>query len=138
MLKVLTMAAAAAAMAGGALAADVTGTWLTPTDGGQVKIAPCGASVCGRIVAGKQIRADPAVRDENNKDATLRSRPLKGLLMLQGFEGAGGEWSGGTIYNPEDGNTYKASLKLTGPDTLRVKGCVVAPLCKTQVWKRVK
>lgn len=138
MLRLLTIAAAASAMATGALAAEVTGTWLTPTDGGQVKIDTCGASVCGRIVTGGEIRANPAVKDARNKDESLRGRPLKGLLMLQGFKGGGESWTGGTIYNPDDGATYKATLKLTGPDTLQVKGCVVAPLCKTQVWKRVK
>jgi uncharacterized protein (DUF2147 family) len=138
MLKTLTIAAALAAVAGSAWAADVTGTWLTPTDGGQVQIAPCGASVCGRLVTGARIRAEPGVKDARNKDAALRSRPLKGLLLLQGFTGSGGAWSGGTIYNPDDGNIYKASLKLVDADTLQVKGCVVAPLCKTQTWKRVK
>lgn len=138
MLKTLTIAAAFAAVAGSALAADVTGTWLTATDGGQVQIAPCGASVCGRLLTGARIKSEPGVKDENNKDAALRSRPLKGLLLLQGFTGAGGAWNGGTIYNPDDGNIYKASLKLLDADTLQVKGCVVAPLCKNQTWKRVK
>lgn len=137
MLKVLTIAALASAIATGALAADVTGTWLTPTDGGQVQITPCGASVCGRLMTGAQIKANPGVKDEKNKNTALRARTLKGLMLLEGFKGSGGAWSGGTIYNPDDGNTYKATLKLTGPDTLQVKGCVVAPLCKTQVWKRV-
>lgn len=138
MLKTLTIAAAFAAVAGTACAAEVTGTWLTPTDGGQVQIAPCGASVCGHLLTGARIKANPALTDEKNKNAALRSRPLKGLLLLQGFKGAGGAWTGGTIYNPDDGNIYKASLKLLTPDTLQVKGCVVAPLCKNQTWKRVK
>jgi len=138
MLKILMAAAAAWAVAGSALAADVTGTWLTPSDSGQVRIEPCGASVCGTLLTGARIKANPALTDAKNKNTALRSRTLKGLPMLQGFKGAGGAWSGGTIYNPEDGNTYKATLRLTSPDTLQVKGCVVTPLCKTQVWKRLK
>ena len=138
MLKMLTVAAAAWAMASGACAAEVTGLWLTPTDGGQVQITACGASVCGHLVTGARIKADPSLKDAKNKNPALRSRTLKGLPLIQGFKGAGGSWSGGTIYNPDDGNIYKASLKLIDPDTLQVKGCVVAPLCKTQIWKRVK
>ena len=44
----------------------------------------------------------------------------------------------GTLYNPKDGKTYSGSLKLTGPDSLMVSGCVMSVFCKRQTWKRVK
>ena len=43
----------------------------------------------------------------------------------------------GRIYNPENGRTYRASLKLRSPDILEVKGCLLI-VCDTQVWRRVE
>ncbi|TCT00622.1 DUF2147 domain-containing protein [Aquabacter spiritensis] len=138
MRSALIAVATLAFLSAPALAADVTGTWLTPTDNGIVEIAPCGASVCGRLVSSDDIKANPALTDSRNSDASQRSRPLKGLLMLQGFTGSGGAWSGGKIYNPDDGKTYSATLTLEGDNTLKVRGCVVVPFCETQTWTRSK
>ncbi|MEW6256369.1 MAG: DUF2147 domain-containing protein [Pseudomonadota bacterium] len=124
--------------AGPALAADVTGTWMTPTDEGIVEIKACGSSVCGTLVSSDDIKKNPALTDSKNADAAQRNRPLKGLLMLSGFTGAGGSWSGGKIYNPDDGKTYTATLTLKGDNTLEVRGCVFVPLCQTQTWTRAK
>ncbi len=44
----------------------------------------------------------------------------------------------GVSYNPNDGKTYSGSLKLTGPDSLEVSGCVMSVFCKRQTWTRVK
>ncbi|MGU3493659.1 DUF2147 domain-containing protein [Xanthobacteraceae bacterium A53D] len=121
-----------------AAAADVTGLWATPDHGGQVEIAKCGASVCGRIVTSADIQADPGLKDARNTDASKRDRPLKGLQILGGFSGGPNEWTGGQIYNAEDGKTYSATLTLDGDSKLKVRGCVVVPLCQTQTWTRVR
>ena len=44
-------------------------------------------------------------------------------------------WSG-SIYNADDGHTYQASMKVQGPRTARVQGCVLGILCKNQIWTR--
>lgn len=119
-----------------AAAADVLGTWLTPSRNGLVEIYKCGTSVCGRLVSSDGLKADPALKDVNNADPALRGRALKGLVILQGFKGSGGSWSNGEIYNAEDGKTYSATLTLEADDTLKVRGCVFVPLCKTQTWTR--
>ena len=61
------------------------------------------------------LRANPDLRDINNKDAAKRSRAIKGLQILGGFTRDDGKWSGGTIYNPDDGGTYKATITTAGP-----------------------
>ena len=125
------------ALAGVASAADVTGLWRVP-DGGQVQIMRCGESVCGHAMASPQLTADPASLDVKNKNPALRSRPLKGLLVMQGFQAAGEGWVGGALYDPRSGLTYKGSLDPAGPDRLKVTGCVLVPLCVTQTWVRAK
>jgi uncharacterized protein (DUF2147 family) len=130
---VLTLAIATPAMA-----ADITGRWRTPGQGGEVEIYKCGAALCGRLNSSAHLVKEPGALDARNKDAALRDRKLKGLTLLTGFTGGPTEWKGGKLYNPEDGNTYSGTITATDANTLKLKGCVVAPLCKTQVWTRIK
>ena len=134
----LALAASLATLASPALAADPTGLWQTPTNGGQVRIARCGPALCGTLVTSDHIRREPTARDENNKDTAQRSRTLRGLPMLTGFTGGPTEWRGGSVYNPADGGTYRGTITMTGDNALRLRGCIVAPLCKTQTWTRIQ
>ena len=134
----LALAASLAALASPALAADPTGLWQTPTNGGQVRIARCGQALCGTLVTSNHIRTDANVRDTQNRDTALRSRTLRNLPMLTGFTGGPTEWRNGSVYNPADGRTYRGTITMTGDNALRLRGCIVAPLCKTQTWTRVQ
>ncbi|MEJ2459597.1 MAG: DUF2147 domain-containing protein [Novosphingobium sp.] len=140
-LKRVAMAfVATAAIASPAFAVSpdtVLGKWQTPTRHGVVEIARCDKSICGRLLNSDGIRADADLRDVNNKDEAKRNRKVKGLAMLGGFTRHDSKWSGGWVYNAEDGGTYKATITPTGPDSLKLKGCIVWPLCKTQTWTRL-
>ncbi len=128
-----------ASLLGAAPSADsVIGQWRTETRNGIVDIQRCGSSICGHLVTSDGIRANPTLQDVNNKDAKLRGRALKGVAMLQGFSWSGGVWDGGTIYNAEDGKTYKARITPVDADHLALRGCIFVPLCKTQNWTRVR
>ena len=129
---------AASALAAPALAGDPTGLWQTPTNGGQVRIEQCGNALCGTLVTSAAIRANPGQLDVKNKDEAQRGRTLRGLRILSGFTGGPTEWRGGSVYNPEDGGTYRGTITMTNDNTLRLRGCIVAPLCKTQTWTRVQ
>ncbi|MEG3180617.1 DUF2147 domain-containing protein [Sphingomonas sp. LT1P40] len=118
--------------------ASAVGVWKAPTNEAVIEIKRCGASLCGRVVTSAQLRRNPDLKDARNANAALRGRPIKGLLMMSGFMADGAVWSGGTIYNAEDGKTYQARLTPVGPDVLKVRGCVFVPLCKTQIWRRVR
>lgn len=138
-LAILPAAALAiAALASPALAGDPTGLWQTPTNGGQVRISRCGQALCGALVNSDHIRANANARDEHNRDVGQRNRPLRGLQMLSGFTGGPTEWRGGSVYNPADGGTYRGTITMTNDNTLRLRGCIVAPLCKTQTWTRIQ
>lgn len=116
---------------------SVLGTWRTPSKHGVVEIDRCGTSICGRLVESDNIRKNPDLRDVNNKDEARQGRRLKGLQILGGFSREPGKWVGGTIYNPEDGGTYKATITPADAGTLKLKGCMIWPLCKTQTWTRI-
>ena len=57
---------------------------------------------------------------------------------LYDFTGGPTKWTGGKVYNPDDGGTYSGTIELLSDNQLKLKGCIVAPFCKTQVWNRVK
>jgi uncharacterized protein (DUF2147 family) len=114
------------------------GRWRTETRNGIIDIVRCGASICGTLIGSDGLTANPALTDSKNKDATLRNRQLRGITMLSGFTRDGAAWSDGSVYNPDDGGTYRGKLTPTDADHLAVRGCIVWPLCKTQTWTRVR
>lgn len=140
-MKPTLIAAAAvlvAAMASPALAGDPTGLWQTETNGGQVRIERCGQALCGTLVTSAAIRANPDQRDIHNSDEGQRGRTLRGLRLLWGFTGGPTEWTGGSVYKPDNGKTYRGTLTMVNDNSLRLRGCVVRPLCATQTWTRVR
>ena len=126
--------------AGAAPAGDIATTWLTHDGQGVVEIAPCGAKLCGRIVWLKTPADDKgtALTDQNNPSQKLRKRPICGLAVLSGLSpDKSGGWDGGKIYDPEEGDSYDAALKLAGPDKLTVTGYLgVKALGQSFTWKR--
>ncbi len=74
--------------------------------------------------------------DRNNPDRTLRSRPLVGVVIVQGLlETAPGVWTGGAVYNPDDGRTYSGEIHFRN-GALELRGCALAVFCQTQTWHR--
>lgn len=66
---------------------------------------------------------DPRLTDERNRDPALRGRKLAGIEHIRGFiRDSDGRWSGGTLYNPEDGKTYQAQLWLDDDERLIIQG----------------
>ena len=117
-------------------ASTLVGDWKTPEKNGVVRIYECGAALCGKVVAGDDLTAHPDATDVKNKDASLRSRPMKGLVIFSGLTGGPKEYKGALLYNPADGGAYHGAITMVDDNTLKLTGCVVFPFCQTQVWHR--
>lgn len=129
----------AAAAAGQASDRALIGRWHTEREGGVVEIHRCGPALCGRVVDGARLRANPDQRDVRNPDAAQRGRKVLGARVLSAFSGGPGKWKGGPLYDPETGNRAgSGTLTLVNPDTLKVQGCIASFLCKTQTWRRAR
>lgn len=150
MLRRLGFAAAALVLSAGAAMAQATtsaaspvGLWQTEGGKSHVRIYPCGAQLCGQIVwlrepLGKD--GQPKL-DTKNPEAAKRTQKIVGLQMLWNFvkSSSPNEWESGRIYNPEDGETYKSTMKLRPDGKLEVRGYVgISLLGKSQYWERAR
>jgi len=117
------------------------GDWMTQGCASRVRVHPCKTApdaLCGTIawLWEPVDRSGQPIRDANNGDAGLRERPLEGLEILTGLrKSEAGRWTGGSIYNPEDGRHYAANLRLRNAEVLELEGCVLF-ICKQQIWRR--
>ena len=133
-LWVVVLAAPACASA----ATGIYGMGATQKNNGRVLIEPCGAAVCGRVVDGNQLRANPDQADVHNPDPARRARHVKGLVILEGYTGGPREWRGGRVYDPQTGDeAHSSTLTLVSPDTLKVEGCRFI-FCRSETWTRAE
>jgi len=114
------------------------GIWLTQAGDAKVRVSKCGGGICGVIVWLKE-PIDPATGkpaiDDKNPNPALAKRPMIGLPLFSGMRPAGPSKWAGQIYNADDGKSYASSITVSGPNTLRVEGCV-GPLCGGETWSR--
>ena len=112
----------------------IFGDWKTP-DGSVVRTFPCQGSLCIKIIS--VTPTAPGTLDSNNPDAALRRRSLCNLVIGIGFalDGATAA-SGGQLYDPESGKTYRGKIDLTG-DILKLRGYIgLALFGRTETWER--
>jgi uncharacterized protein (DUF2147 family) len=138
-LMVAGLAAVLGAAPAKAQSADPSGTWLTQAGDARVRISKCGGGICGVVVWLRDpidaATGKPQV-DDKNPNPSLARRPMIGLPLFSGMRPSGpGKWSG-QIYNADDGNSYASNIAMTGPDALKVEGCVGA-LCGGENWTHV-
>ncbi len=127
-----------------AQANKLVGLWLSQEENSHIEITQAAnGQFVGKIVWLKEPNdedGNPKL-DKENPNANLKSRPLLNLEILKGFtyNERKKEWSDGTIYDPKNGKTYKAFMKLDDDNTLSLRGFVgIRALGRTSKWTRVK
>ena len=153
-LLVLAFLVVVAAAPASALESDaIVGVWATDPEGGggpaHVEIYANGDRFDGKIIWLEEpfYTADdegeaPGLpkEDHNNPDPELRSRPIIGLVIMKGFVFDGKDtWHKGTIYDPDNGKTYKCKVRFGDSGELRVRGFIgFSMLGRTEVWTPVE
>ena len=120
---------------------DILGIWRNPTGNGHVEIFKENGKYYGRLVwLKKTIDTDgKPFLDKNNPNKQYCNKPLLGLIMLRDFLFNNGEWTGGKVYNPDDGKEYKSYLKLKDEKTLSIRGFIgFSWIGKTLIFQRVR
>ncbi|HVC37228.1 MAG TPA: DUF2147 domain-containing protein, partial [Gammaproteobacteria bacterium] len=98
----------------------ILGLWTTADGKARVEIVQQNGTYVGHIVWLKEplYPADDAQGmsgkhkvDRKNPEAALRTRPIVGLPLVSGFHYVSANvWTGGTIYDPENGKTYSCKI----------------------------
>lgn len=91
-------------------AEDIVGNWKTPS-GALANIASCGVNYC----------------------VTLKSGKYAGRQIGKLGPASGGYK--GELTDPQADKTYSGSATVSGAE-MKLKGCMMAVLCKTQTWTR--
>jgi len=113
----------------------IVGEWWTQERDGRVEFAKApDGSYQGVLRYGIQPR-----KDVHNKDPKLRDRLLIGIVLMWNLRYSDGEYSGGFVYNPEDGDTYRMKAWLPSPRALKVRGFLgISLLGQTHTWTRYR
>lgn len=112
-----------------ALADPLEGVWQTETNAegyAHVRIAPCGAALCGTIIS------------EFSTDGTQGEGGYGGKQIVHDMIPQGDGSYKGSVTDPTKDRTYTGGMKLNGNTSVQLKGCVAGGLfCAKQNWKRV-
>jgi len=123
-------------------AQSVLGKWKTIDDAtgeakSVVEIYEKSGKLYGKVV--EILRADHKKDVCVKCDGADKNKPIQGLVIINGLQKDGDEYSGGTILDPTNGKKYKCYITLESADKLKLRGYVgIAIMGRTQYWTRVK
>jgi uncharacterized protein (DUF2147 family) len=124
----LMLAGLAVALAPASAAAkSLEGRWKNGAM--EIVIAPCGQSLCGRVV--KASAKQQAKAQEGSGSRLLGSRVIDNIQPV-----SPGTWRADVYVASRDMNA-RGTIQQVGPNRLAVRGCVMAVICKTTHWDRV-
>ena len=77
--------------------------------------------------------------DVKNPNPELRKVPADQVVIVYGirYDEKKQTWSGGKVYKPINGKTYKVECSFDDANTLRVKGSL-GPISLSRYWKKVE
>jgi uncharacterized protein (DUF2147 family) len=128
------------AMSSTALAADLRGVWLTEDKDAALTITNCGGQLCGRIIwlESATDRSGSLRLDQNNPDPAKQTQRVCGLVVISGLKPSGPDTWDGSVYNPQDGQTYSGNVTVLSDKALKVRAYLGLPIFgRSQTWTRV-
>jgi uncharacterized protein (DUF2147 family) len=106
----------------------IYGVWRNPKNTVHVDIRPCGTSACGYAIWASP-KAQAAARRGSGKE-------LIGMQLLRDFAPAKTGWRG-KVFVPDMNITLSGAARLVDAEHLDAQGCLLAVICKHQIWTRV-
>ena len=139
MIAALALLLAADEPPAAASAQQVYGVWQSTSLEARIEIATCeGGAICGTLLSANRPKKNPELLDVHNKNPAKRQLTLIGQPILEGFKGGPHKWTGGHVYNPDNGKHYSATITVVDSNHLHVKGCALRFLCQSQTLTRVE
>jgi uncharacterized protein (DUF2147 family) len=95
----------------------------------EIVIAPCGDGLCGHVVKASDRQKAKAERGSGTH--------LLGAQVIDHIRPSGpGLWSAHVFVASRNMNA-RGTIEELGPDSLSVRGCIFAIICKTTHWRRI-
>ena len=116
----------------------IIGQWETYDDKTKEKTAVIEIYQTDNLYFGKIVKSFSLEKNalcENCKGIN-KNKPIIGLVIIENIKKDGNEFNGGTVLDPDNGETYKCNLKLIN-NKLEVRGYLGFSLFgRTQYWVR--
>ncbi len=109
----------------GDMADKAVGVWLRPNMGWHVEFSMCGDKLCGEVISGEGV-------DKKSGESVV------GIKMLYDLEKIDDDKWKGKMYNPGDGGTYKGIVRVMDDNRIKMSGCMMGIMCRSEVWTRVE
>lgn len=95
----------------------------------EIVIAPCGDSLCGRVV-----RASAKQQAKAQSGSGTR---LLGARVIDDIEPSGPRTWRANVFVASRNMNARGTIEQLAPNRLAVHGCLLGILCKTQHWDRI-
>lgn len=106
------------------------GHWKNAKGSLVVRVAPCATGWCGVVVDATE-KAKAGARKGGTPN-------LIGTRILSAVRRTGEDVFKGQAFDPKHNVRVPATIRVVGPSTLVVKGCIIGGLiCKEQRWTRI-
>jgi uncharacterized protein (DUF2147 family) len=126
---------------------DILGVWFNGEKDAQIELYKCGAKYCGKIIWLKEPNYPEGSKDgmpgtpklnHNSPDVARKKDPIIGLNIVNDFSfDDENRWTGGTVYDPKNGKTYKGKMTLVSPQRLDLRGYIgISLIGRTTSWTR--
>jgi len=141
----ISLVAFAAFWTTAAFAANETpvGRWMTIDDKdhqprSMIEIVESGGALQGQVVKIFDRPGDNPGHLCRKCKGYLKDKPVIGMTVISGLKQDGDAWDGGTILDPDSGNTYSAILRLSDAgEKLNVRGYLgISLFGRSQTWVR--
>jgi len=117
---------------------DIIGNWIIGDNKAKIQVYKAGSKYYGKITWLREPNKNGKPKtDIHNPDASKRTTPIIGLVVLKNFVFDSGEWNSGNIYDPSSGKEYSCKINMPDKNTLKVRGYIgISLFGRTEVWKR--
>jgi uncharacterized protein (DUF2147 family) len=94
---------------------DILGIWESDTRSLKLRMVKAADGYNAHILWGNRVvEADGTTfkPDTKNPDPALRSRSIQNIVMISGLVWEKDEWTGGTLYDPSSGRSYRCKVAM--------------------------
>jgi len=95
----------------------------------EIVIGPCGKSLCGRVVK--------ASARQQAKSESGSGTHLIGARVINNIQPTGPGQCIADVYVASCDRNANGTIQQVGPNRMKVRGCVLAVICKTTHWDRI-